>query len=212
MAEPLRRERRIKNRGMTFAALGDSAVTVTLGPRPGAVDASRRVRVLAARPSERAALPMVVDIVPAYATVTVFYDPARWAGGLGSPFEDLCRAIDQCAARLPESGRARRAKAPAIPRQIEIPVCYGGDFGPDLAAVAAHARLEPEDVARRHSGADYDVQAIGFAPGFPTWPACRRACIARDGRLRGRWCRPVRSESAAPKQGSIPWPRREAGS
>ena len=52
------------------------------------------------------------------------------------------------------------------PRVVDLPVCYGGEFGPDLDAVAEHAALPPTGVVGLHSGADYRVHAIGFAPGF----------------------------------------------
>jgi len=50
---------------------------------------------------------------------------------------------------------------------VEIPVCYGGEYGPDLAVVAAHTGLTPEEVIQLHSAAEYRVHAIGFSPGFP---------------------------------------------
>jgi inhibitor of KinA len=50
---------------------------------------------------------------------------------------------------------------------VEIPVCYGGDFGPDLASVAEHCGMSAPDVVALHSGAEYLVHAIGFTPGFP---------------------------------------------
>jgi KipI family sensor histidine kinase inhibitor len=58
-------------------------------------------------------------------------------------------------------------EAPAMARLVEIPVCYGGDFGPDLDALADHARLGAEEVVERHAGAMYTVAMLGFAPGFP---------------------------------------------
>ena len=50
---------------------------------------------------------------------------------------------------------------------IEIPVCYGGEFGPDLHDVAAHNHLKNEEVIELHSSANYLVYFLGFAPGFP---------------------------------------------
>jgi inhibitor of KinA len=50
---------------------------------------------------------------------------------------------------------------------VEIPVCYGGEFGADLDFVAKHANLTPGEVIEIHSAADYLVHMIGFAPGFP---------------------------------------------
>src|SRR5574337_255554 len=56
---------------------------------------------------------------------------------------------------------------PRPPRDQEIPVCYGGVHGPDLAEVAQRLDLPIEDIVVRHVAADYRVAMIGFAPGFP---------------------------------------------
>ncbi|ERH63387.1 MULTISPECIES: 5-oxoprolinase subunit PxpB [Pantoea] len=55
----------------------------------------------------------------------------------------------------------------AEPRQVEIPVVYGGAGGPDLAEVARAADLTSQQVVELHSSADYVVYFIGFQPGFP---------------------------------------------
>ena len=53
------------------------------------------------------------------------------------------------------------------PRVVEVPVVYGGEFGPDLDFVSLHTRLPVEEVIRLHSGGEYPVYMIGFTPGFP---------------------------------------------
>ncbi|MGL4996141.1 MAG: 5-oxoprolinase subunit PxpB [Deefgea sp.] len=55
----------------------------------------------------------------------------------------------------------------AAPRLHELPVQYGGQYGPDLAAVAAHTGLSCIEVIERHCAPIYDVLCIGFLPGFP---------------------------------------------
>lgn len=55
----------------------------------------------------------------------------------------------------------------AIPKPIEIPVCYDRTFAPDLEFVATHNGLMPEDVVRLHASVEYLVYFIGFSPGFP---------------------------------------------
>jgi inhibitor of KinA len=50
---------------------------------------------------------------------------------------------------------------------VELPVFYGGDHGPDMAFVAEHSKMSPEEVAALHASAEYLVHAIGFTPGFP---------------------------------------------
>ncbi len=56
--------------------------------------------------------------------------------------------------------------APAAGREVEIPVQYGGEFGPDLDVVAKHTGLPAEEVVRRHAAGDYVVFFLGFQPGF----------------------------------------------
>jgi KipI family sensor histidine kinase inhibitor len=150
-------------RMMMFAALGDSAVVATLGDAASDL-ALRRVRLLA-EALEKARLPGIVDVVPAYATVTVFYEPVRFAGGGQSIYEGVCQAL---AARAAAAGiEASDRPNPVMTGRVIVPVCYGGDLGPDLAAVAKHCGIDEAEVIARHSGGDYRVQAIGFAPGFP---------------------------------------------
>lgn len=138
---------------MTLTPLGDSAVVVVLGTEPDEA-VLRRVRAVAE--DVRRDMPAgVVDVVPAFAQVTVFYDAAQ-IGGYGR----LCDELMQ---------RVERAEAALISRKgrlMEIPVCYAGEFGADLAEVAARARLSEAAVIALHTGADYLVQAVGFAPGF----------------------------------------------
>jgi inhibitor of KinA len=143
---------------MKLEPLGDSAVVATLG---SAIAPSTPAAVLGLAGALAAARGAgIVDIVPAYATVTVFYDPLQFDAAAGPPFESVCRWVTSCAG----TGTA----APAAPaRSIEIPVCYGGDFGPDLGVVAGRSGLAPEQAAELHGGADYLVHAIGFTPGFP---------------------------------------------
>jgi len=146
---------------MTFSALGDSAVVVALGT---GIDKEvlARVRALTAllEPSRPAG---IVDIVPAYATVTVFYEPGRLAAG-ARPYDYVCRFITERARSLEAEAKKKPAKAP---RLVEIPVSYGGEHGPDLEEVAQHCGLDAAEVAKRHAAGDYLVHAIGFAPGFP---------------------------------------------
>jgi inhibitor of KinA len=115
-------------------------------------------RALAAAP-----LAAVSELVPAYTTVTVFYDP--WlAVQAGAPAQGIA---DWMGAQLRERLKNPPKTDKAKPRVVEIPVCYGGEFGPDLERVAAQAKLAPAEVIKRHTKADYLVHLIGFAPGFP---------------------------------------------
>lgn len=52
------------------------------------------------------------------------------------------------------------------PDVVEIPVCYGGEFGPDFDAVCAMLKLSAEELIALHAGRDYTVDMLGFTPGF----------------------------------------------
>ena len=102
------------------------------------------------------------ESVPAFTTLTVYYDPWLLSeNGQLQPYERAAETLRQLLAAAPAPDAA---EAPEI---VEIPVCYGGAFGPDLEHVARHARLSSDEVIARHCAPDYLVHLIGFAPGFP---------------------------------------------
>ncbi len=138
---------------MTLSPLGDCAVVLRLGE---VVDEAMVVKAqaLAAAIAQRR-LAGVVDIVPAFASVTVFYENARVAS-----FAAFCAELEAIVARADSSAVGGET------REVEIPVEYGGEAGPDLDEVALHAGLSPAAVVALHTGAAYRVHAIGFAPGF----------------------------------------------
>ncbi len=139
---------------MTLFPLGDSAVVLSLSDEVN--DAvSLRVRVVADA-IQRERIAGVVDVVPAFGSVTVFYDISRL--GVYSNFETRVTEVAMRAA----SSTPRASSA----RTVEIPVCYGGEFGPDLEEVASRAGATIDQTIQWHSGADYRVHAIGFVPGF----------------------------------------------
>lgn len=139
---------------MTVLPLGDSAAVIVLGNQ---IDPAVAVRVRAvAAEIERHRPAWATDVVPAFASVAVFFNPAS-----APAFEALRAELESMAAGAGAPAGAVEA------RTVEVPVIYGGEAGPDLADVAAHTRLSPADVIARHTQADYLVHAIGFSPGFP---------------------------------------------
>lgn len=96
-------------------------------------------------------------------------------------------------------------------RFIEIPVTYGGEFGPDLAEVARHSGLSNKQVVELHASVDYVVWFIGFQPGFPYLGAYLNNSIPQDVRNRVCLFRQVLWVLAAPKRGSIRFPRQADG-
>jgi len=98
-------------------------------------------------------LPGIVDLSPAYASILVRFDPL---------VTDHDRVAGHVQRLLPRLGSAR----PPAARVVEIPVCYGGEFGPDLEDVAQFAALSREETIALHAGRTYDVFFLGFSPGF----------------------------------------------
>jgi KipI family sensor histidine kinase inhibitor len=144
---------------MRFSALGDSAIVAECGEGISP-QTLQRVRDFA-NAVERARIEGVVDIVPAFVTVTVFYLPAKMSGHPELPYQHLLGLLTRIA------GEPRKERSSVEENHVEIPVCYGGEHGPDLPTVAQHAGRSVADVISLHSDASYLVHAIGFSPGFP---------------------------------------------
>lgn len=116
-------------------------------------EVNRKVRALAmALGAQR--VKGLLEVVPTYRSLLLIYDPLITAPDF------LLEAVRSLEARLLE------IKIPP-PRTVEIPVCYGGEFGPDMEFVASYHGLTVEEVIRIHSAPDYQIYMMGFTPGFP---------------------------------------------
>jgi inhibitor of KinA len=133
--------------------IGEDALLLHFGER---IEAAINARVHAATQRIRQALPQL-ETVPAYASVLLRFDPFAWSDDHPdqTPHQAVTQAVLQALQRTEASLDS--------PRRIEIPVHYDGE---DLAALAQHAQLTVEQVIARHTGADYQVAMLGFAPGF----------------------------------------------
>jgi len=146
--------------GWRIEPMGDGCLIVEFGQRVDA-EINRTARSVAhymlAHPIEG-----VVDIVPAFTSVTVHYRPEAFSDSPAHdpPHRQLRRRI--------EAILAQGITHPIdVARLVEVPVCYGGDFGPDLTGVAASCGLAPEQVIELHGASPHVVYMLGFAPGFP---------------------------------------------
>lgn len=92
-------------------------------------------------------------VIPAYRSLAVLYDPL-----LTGP-ETLRERI-----ALLEISREEITRPET--EIVSIPVCYGGDFGPDMAFVSSHTHLDAMDIISIHASQDYPIFMIGFTPGF----------------------------------------------
>lgn len=133
---------------------GDRCLLVSFGDE---IDATvGRICLAAARIIRDASIAGVTDVVPSFVAVAVHYRPD--GHGLGPTYSQLVQRIEQLL-------------APGIPtdsgasREVEVPVCYGGEHGPDLEDVARAAGITPAEVIALHSDPTCMVFMLGFAPG-----------------------------------------------
>lgn len=131
---------------------GDCAVTLQIGNEISEQVNREVVNALAA--IRRADISGVCELVPTYTSICIHYDPAVLS------YEALRNALKLVKADPVEE------KSDQEERVVEIPVCYGGEYGPDLEFVAEHNGLTAEEVVRRHSNGQYLVYMLGFLPGF----------------------------------------------
>lgn len=125
--------------------------------------ASSRWLAAAATALRKARIPGVTDIVPAMAAVGIHYRPES-VQCLATIKETPCQAV---ARQVSELLQGFGISDSASTRLVEIPVCYGGEHGPDLESVAETCGLSSQALIDLHAGADVEVQMIGFAPGHP---------------------------------------------
>jgi inhibitor of KinA len=134
-----------------YLSAGDRALIVEFGDR---VDRALSERVLRLDAIIRSNPPVgIAETVPTFRSLTVYYDP------LLTSRHELERAIG---ALLDLEDRPRTGA-----RLWHVPVCYEGEFAPDLAAVAHLTDLTPGEVVALHSGTRFHVYMLGFLPGFP---------------------------------------------
>jgi len=134
-----------------IVSAGDAAWLVEWPDRIDSVISAQAVS-FANRVKELA--PSIRDAVVGYCSVTIYFDPLHVDGrNLEAQLRSLC-------ADLPDEGQIDG-------REIDVDVCYGGDYGPDLAEVAARVGMSEEDVIALHTGRNYRVYVVGFIPGFP---------------------------------------------
>ena len=95
----------------------------------------------------------VTDLIPAFTSLLINYDP-RVIG-----YKDL-------KARIEELLKIEVSEEASEERVFEIPVCYGGEYGPDIANIAENAGLSEQEVIDIHCSKDYLIYMLGFLPGF----------------------------------------------
>lgn len=140
--------------GWRLRPQGDRCLIVNFGdaiaPETG------RLCLALAQKLREAALPGVTDVVPSFVAVAVHYAPLP--DGSGPTWDTLSAQVRA----LIEAGLDAADEAG---RDVEIPVCYGGEHGPDLEDVARACGRSPEEIIALHSSEPCMVYMLGFAPG-----------------------------------------------
>jgi len=135
-----------------YYCAGDSHLVVELGKTID-LNLNREVHKLVAALWDLR-LRGVYEVVPSYCSLMIAYDPLIIAA---AELIAVCKGLEHTdETTLHQEGQV-----------LEIPVCYGGEFGPDLDQVALETRLTTEEVVELHTKQIYTVYMIGFLPGFP---------------------------------------------
>jgi inhibitor of KinA len=138
-------------REFRIVAAGDAALLVEF---PQRIDPALSTRAVAmSRAIKERCAGRIRDVVVGYASVTVYFDP------LVTDVSGLTEEIHRAADLNPETPVTARTV-------IEVPVCYGGELGPDLAGVAAFAQATEAETIQLHCACPYRVYVVGFMPGF----------------------------------------------
>lgn len=135
-----------------YLVSGDCAVCVEFGNEISP-EINRKIRAFKIA-VEKQKIEGVIETIPTYRSLLVLYQPEVIR------FQDLTEKFDG----IMDSMDNIQIPPPSV---IEIPVCYGGEMGPDLENVAAHNGITPEEVIRIHTSEDYLIYMLGFIAGFP---------------------------------------------
>lgn len=151
-------------KSLDIKVLGDSAIIIQLGEgiHPSIHQKVKNLSYLL----EEYPFDGFIESVPAYNSLAVYYSPYlvyQSTNGFqldGTPLDKVTDYIQTLAAQISELPVTEG-------RLVEIPVLYGGEFGPDLHIVAETHSMTIEEVIEIHTTPEYLVYMIGFAPGFP---------------------------------------------
>lgn len=149
------------SKSYSFYPLGDAAVLIHFADIVS--EEVHRQVTAAAKAIEHAPFHGLVESIPSFTSIAVYYDASKIIkpDGFDTVYAYVCNMLEQ---QIDEAAAENGIMDKEI---VEIPVCYGGEYGPDLEEVAQRNGLLPEEVIQLHSGQDYLIYAIGFAPGFP---------------------------------------------
>lgn len=130
---------------------GDSSLLIQFG---NAIDPAINAKIAATvQLIKEQQIEGVVDLIPAFCSLLINYDPRVIS------YDDMKLRMEKILSIEIATGSRKK-------KIYEIPVCYGGAYGPDLPTIAEHAGLSEQEVIEIHSSTDYLIYMLGFLPGF----------------------------------------------
>ena len=135
-----------------YLICGDSALNIEFGNEISE-EINKKIRAASALIENRE-ISGISEVVPTYRSLMIHYDP------LIIEYEELISILKG----IEENIKNVELYSPEI---IEIPVLYGGQYGPDIENVVMHNKLTVEEVIKIHTSAEYLIYMLGFTPGFP---------------------------------------------
>lgn len=130
---------------------GDSSILIEFG-KEISPEINRKIKATVQLMKEQH-IEGVVDVIPAFCSLLINYDPRVIS------YDEIRDRMQNLVKVDAKSGEEKK-------RIYEIPVCYGGEYGPDIENIAANAGLSVEEVIKIHSSRDYLIYMLGFLPGF----------------------------------------------
>lgn len=130
---------------------GDTALLIEFGKEINP-ETNRKITALVQLMREQH-IEGIVDVIPAFCSLLINYDPRVLS------YEELKERMEHLLKMETKTEATRK-------RIFEIPVCYGGEYGPDIENIAEHAGLSADEVIKIHSSKDYLIYMLGFLPGF----------------------------------------------
>lgn len=138
---------------MKFLKAGDSALVIELGN-----EISSNINFKLKKITEfldKLNKKGIKDLLPTYRSIIIYYNP------LVLSFTEIKKLVE-------ENCKFENSEEEKIEKEIvEIPVLYGGEYGPDIENIAKHNKLSVEDVIKIHTSGEYLIYMLGFTPGFP---------------------------------------------
>ena len=140
-----------KTNELKFLSAGDTALVIQLGETVD-VQVNQKVRQLASI-VQKQSIAGIIDLVPTMLSLMMHYDPLA-----------ISRAqLEGCLMPLLELETVLEEEV----RRWNIPVCYEGEFAPDMDDVTRSLNVSAEELVRQHTSVELEVFMMGFLPGFP---------------------------------------------